>query len=255
MNPLLNFAKSSLLVFLLCLAFPLLAAAQTETESSSQSEGSEVNEQGGVSTRADQGEQTEQQIAGAMEDVHESLEILQDMRDDSELRALLDEAEGIFIVPDYATAALIIGAAGGGGVLFVKEDGEWGNPALYDVGSLSAGIQAGVAAGSIAMVLLSEQAVDSFRSDTNFSLTADAGFSVVDWSSRARGELGGGSDVVVWTDTEGLFAELAIGINNIIWDDEENERYYGREVSPESILDGEVANPHKHLVQQALREQ
>jgi lipid-binding SYLF domain-containing protein len=190
----------------------------------------------------------------AREQVIEAAEILREMQDDSDLRSLMEKAKGIFVVPDYATAALIVGAAGGEGVLFTHNDGGWGNPGLYDVGSLSAGLQAGVAAGSIAMILLSDGAVDAFRSETNFALTADAGLSIIDWSARARADIDDADEVVVWSDTEGLFAELAIGFNNVTWDAEENEEYYGQQVSASAVLDDEVADPQKELLEQALQE-
>jgi lipid-binding SYLF domain-containing protein len=199
---------------------------------------------------ADPGVETD----SAQERVAEAATILGEMREESDLRPLLEDAHGVFVVPDYATAALIVGAAGGEGVLFTRTDGDWGNPGFYDVGSLSAGLQAGVAAGAIAMVLLTPESVEVFKSNTNFALTAEAGFSIVDWSARARAQIDEGSDVVVWSDTEGLFAELAIGINSVTWDEEENENYYGQQVTAEAIIDDEVADPHQELLQQALQE-
>lgn len=194
------------------------------------------------------------ETVGPDEQVRESAKVLQDMRKNDDLRALLDEAQGVFVIPDYGTAALVIGAAGGEGVLLSKQDGEWARPSFYDVGSLSAGLQAGVAAGSVAMLLMSEAALDTFRQDSALSLTADAGLSIVDWSAQARGELGEPKDIVVWTDTEGLFAGLALGINNITWDDEDSAQYYGQITSPQAILAGEVQNPNRDLLEQALRE-
>lgn len=190
----------------------------------------------------------------AQDQVAEAAEILKGMEEQSDLRPLVEEAHGVFVVPDYATAALIVGAAGGEGILFTRTDGSWGNPGFYDVGSLSAGLQAGVAAGAIAMILMTPEAVEVFKSETNFGLTAEAGFSIVDWSARARTEIDEGSDVIVWTDTEGLFAELAIGINNVTWDEEENEKYYGQQVTAPAVIDDEVADPHQEMLQHALKD-
>lgn len=190
----------------------------------------------------------------AREQVAEAAEILAEMQEESDLRALLEEAHGVFVVPDYATAALIVGAGGGEGVLFTRTEGSWGNPGFYDVGSLSAGLQAGVAAGAIATILMTPESVEVFKSDTNFALTAEAGFSIVDWSARARTEIDEGSDAIVWTDTEGLFADLAIGFNNVTWDEEENKDYYGQEVTAPAVINDEVADPHQDLLQQALKQ-
>ncbi|MCW8195802.1 lipid-binding SYLF domain-containing protein [Proteobacteria bacterium 005FR1] len=183
------------------------------------------------------------------DDVAEAVVVLSNMQEDADLRQLLEEAQGVFVVPEYATAALIIGAGGGEGVLFTRKESGWGNPGLYDVGSLSAGLQVGVAAGSIAMILLTPESLEVFMSDTNFALTAEAGFSIVDWSARARTQIDEGSDVVLWTDTEGFFAELSVGFSNITWDEEENEDFYGETVTARAVIADQVANPHREVLQ------
>lgn len=190
----------------------------------------------------------------AQEQASEAAKIIGKMQEEADLRPLLEDAHGLFVVPDYATAALIVGAAGGQGVLFTRTDGSWGNPAFFDVGSLSAGLQAGVAAGAIATLLLTPASVEVFASDTNFGLSLEAGFSIVDWSARARTDIDEGSDIVVWTDTEGLFADLAIGFNNVTWDEAENKSYYGREVTAQAVINDEVADPHREVLRQALKD-
>jgi lipid-binding SYLF domain-containing protein len=177
------------------------------------------------------------------------------MQQDADMRQLLDRAKGVFIVPDYAVGALIVGASGGEGVLLKREEGEWSNPVFYDIGSISAGLQAGAAAGSIAMVLLSENAMEAFQNETNFGFTADAGYSIVNWSERARADVGMGTDAVVWTDTEGLFGELSIGVTGVTPDEDEIAEYYNQEASPQEILAGDIENPHEDKLQQALQEQ
>lgn len=231
-----RFAVIELSLFIFLILPPL--AAQSQIETSPQP----APDQGSV------------EAIGPREQVRESAKVLQDMRKNRDLRPLLDEAQGIFVIPEYGTAALVIGAAGGEGVLLSKRNGEWARPSFYDVGSLSAGLQAGVAAGAVAMLLMSEEALDAFRQDSALSLTADAGLSIVDWSAQARGEPGEGKDIVVWTDTEGLFAGLALGINNITWDEKDSAQYYGQITSPQAILSGEVQDPNRNLLQQALRE-
>jgi lipid-binding SYLF domain-containing protein len=198
----------------------------------------------------------DEELSGPMEDVQESASIIQQMQADADLQQVLDQAKGVFVVPDYAVGALIVGASGGEGVLLKKQEaGEWSNPVFYDIGSISAGLQAGAAAGSIAMILLSENAMDAFREDTNFGFTADAGYSIINWSERARAEIGLGTDAVVWTDTEGLFGELAVGVTGITPDEEEIAEYYNKEAEPAAILAGEIENPHQQVLQQALKEQ
>lgn len=198
----------------------------------------------------------EQQDADPVEDVQESAKVLQEMKADEELSQVLDEAEGVFIIPDYVTAALIVGGSGGQGILLTRDDNdEWANPAFYNIGEIDVGAQAGASAGSIAMILSSEEAIRNFKEDSNFALNADAGYSIVNWSERAQAEVGYDSDVIVWTDTDGLLGELSIGVTGILFDDEENQEYYGQEASAQEILEGEIDDPQEDMLQQALMEQ
>src|SRR5450830_1110145 len=118
-------------------------------------------------------------------------------------RDLLREARGVFIVPRYGRAALGVGAAGGAGVLVVKQaGGGWGGPAFYDLGALSAGAQAGGEGGAVVLALLNETAVNRFMQKTAFALTAGVGLTLIDWSRRRQGAIGDG-DVVIWSAGRG----------------------------------------------------
>lgn len=186
--------------------------------------------------------------------VEEAIAVLNEMRSDRRVGDLLERSRGVFIVPDYGEASFVIGAGGGDGVLLLRENGEWGNPAFYQVGSLSAGLQAGVVAGAFALVLVSDRAAAKFNREHNFSLSLEAGMVVVDRSAWARGDVGQDLDVLLWSDTEGLLAELSVGVNSIIWQSDANEAYYGYPVSPMDVLSGDAVNPYRSDLQQALLE-
>lgn len=87
----------------------------------------------------------------------------------------MQQAKGVFIVPTYGRVALGVGGSGGAGVLLVKrDDGTWSDPAFYNIGGISVGVQAGAEGGPIAMVLNNEKGVSRFMQKNNFSLSADA---------------------------------------------------------------------------------
>lgn len=184
----------------------------------------------------------------------EAIEVLREMQSDDELRDLLEDSHGVFIVPDYGEAALIIGSGGGAGVLLLRENGNWGNPAFYKASTLSAGLQAGVVAGSLALVLLSEDAAANFNDEHNFGVSLEAGLVVADRAAWARGDVDEDMDVLVWSDTEGLLAEFSVGMNSIVWEPDANQHYYGRRVSPRQVLSGDLVDPNHKELQQALRE-
>jgi SH3 domain-containing YSC84-like protein 1 len=188
-------------------------------------------------------EERAEELEDAREVLTEAAEVVRQMHDEAETRQLLDRARAVFIVPDYARASLIAGAAGGEGVLIARTADGWSGPAFYNIGAVNFGAAAGIEAGSIAFLLLSDDALEGFEDVHNFSLNADAGLTIVNWSERAQASVGKGVDVVVWSDTEGLYGDIAISIADIFWDRETNAAYYGAVTEPVAIIVGRVDDP------------
>lgn len=183
-----------------------------------------------------------EELQDAQELANKARSTLQAMQMDSELWALAQEARGVFIIPDYGEAGAIVGGSGGEGVLFAETDGSASNPVFYDVGSVSVGAQLGAAGGEVAMLIMSDDALETFMDDDNFTLDAEAGLTIVDYSARAEASTGA-EDVILWSDTEGAFAGVTLAITDIRFDDEENRAYYMRDVTPEEILRGTISRP------------
>ncbi|MCF7984099.1 MAG: lipid-binding SYLF domain-containing protein [Thiohalocapsa sp.] len=184
-----------------------------------------------------------EELGNAQETVLEAAAVVEQMGADADARQLLDQADAVFIVPDYARASLIVGGAGGQGILIARTDDGWSAPAFYNIGAINLGAAAGVEGGSIAFLLMSDDALDGFENQHNFSLNADAGLTIIDWTERAQVSAGKGADVVVWSDTEGLYGDLAISVSDIFWDEQANAAYYGRVVTPVTIIVGTISDP------------
>lgn len=217
------------------IAAPLLAGGLTLAPAMAQQAGSVA-----AGTDMDRGE-VAGQVREARDTVQEATRVVQQMAADPELRRQMDQARGILIAPNFARAAAGLGAQGGEGVVLLrKADGSWSAPAFYNFGGVSVGAQAGASAGAIAFLLMNDRAVEQFKSTNTFSLDANAGLSIVDYSARAQASVGKG-DVIAWSDTEGLFAGAAIGVSNVHWDDEETRAYYGDAgATPQSVLTGDM---------------
>lgn len=178
----------------------------------------------------------ESQAEEARELLRDAAEVVRQMKADPDAAALLRRAEGVFVVPEYAKGALIAGARGGEGVMLAKRDGRWGAPLFYEMGSVSIGAQAGFTAGSVAMILMNEKAVESFRQENNWSIDAGADLVVVDYSAMATAA-GGKGDVALWSDAEGAFVGADISVEDIVFDDDETQAYYGRAVTPSQAFE------------------
>lgn len=188
----------------------------------------------------------------ASERVSEALAVVRQLDSTPRMKQLLQNAKGVLIVPSYARAALGVGAHGGGGLLLLQRDGKWSGPAFYDLGGVTIGLQAGAEGGAIALILNNDKAVNEFMQKNNFTLSAQAGLTVLNWSRLAQSTAGTG-DVVVWSGAKGLFGDAAaIGISDIRFNEKLTNAYYGRTLSLKDIAAGSVSNPQAQPLQQAL---
>lgn len=205
----------------------------------------------GEASRSRQGGASEH--ADARQKVQGAVQVVQKMKSDPRLTQLLERAHGVFIVPNYGRGALGIGAQGGEGLLVTRNGEQFGSPAFYNMGGVSIGAQVGAAAGEVAFLLMTERAVQQFRSDRKFSLNADAGLTIGNYSARAQTSAGKVQDVVVWSDTEGAYAGVSAGVTDILPDNEANRAYYGRsDATPLTILSGRMEDPYGNALGSVL---
>ena len=231
---------------LLMLAFALPAATAQDSHASRS-----AGAAGQAAHGTDNDAATRRQQA-AVKHVSDAVGVVHTMSNETGMPALLGRARGVFIVPTYGRAALGVGGAGGAGVLMVRQaDGAWGNPVYFDTGGLSIGLQAGVEGGPIALVLLNQKAVDSFRNRNNFSLSADAGLTVVNFARMAQGSTAG--DVVAWSGSKGLFGNAAtVGINDVRYNQRLTEAYYGKPMTALQAIDSKETNAQADALRKVL---
>jgi len=178
--------------------------------------------------------------------VQEAAAVIETMKSNAEADALLAQARGVYVVPEFAQAAVVVGGWGGDGVMLAAHgtgatEADWSSPAFYDVSAVSAGAQVGFTTGSVVMLLMTDEAVDAFRAGGSFSLEASAEFAIVDFTGEGQVSTDD-SDVVVWSDVEGLYAGLTASAADISWDEDANNGYYGAEVTAAQVIDGQVTD-------------
>lgn len=192
------------------------------------------------------------ETSDTMQQVNNASKIAKEMAADPQLEKLMQQAQGIFLVPQYARGALGIGARGGEGVLVVNNKGQWSNPVFYNYGGVSIGAQAGAEVGAIAMLLMNEKALVNFMQDNNFSLTAGAGLTFLDYSAKAQANMGKG-DVILWSSTGGALANASVGVTDINYDEDENRSFYkDKQATAKTIIGGKVKSQQASVLTQAL---
>ena len=176
--------------------------------------------------------------------VEKSVHVIDRMKTDPNMAALLRSARGVLIVPEYLKAALIVGGQGGVGVLVDRHGGSWSDPAFFTINGLSVGLQAGGDAGAVAYLLMTQKAVSQFETrSSKFSLGADAGLTVAKFSSSAHiVSTQPTADVIVCTGTAGLFGGVAFEATDVTSNYRLDHAYYHAPVSKRQILDNSVHN-------------
>lgn len=176
----------------------------------------------------------------AQELVKGALAQVRSMEKDPQLKQAMAKAKGIYLVPDFGRGALVVGGRGGAGVVLAHVNGQWTDPVFYDFGAISLGAQAGASGGPVAFLLMSQGAVDQFKSGNKISLNAESGFTIVDYSANAQASWGKG-DIIFWSDTKGAYAGASISLTDINFADDNNRAYYGRKIDPARVLGGATA--------------
>jgi lipid-binding SYLF domain-containing protein len=163
----------------------------------------------------------------------------------SAVNSALTNARGVLIFPALVKAGLVVGAAGGTGVLLGRVADGWSDPAFYLAGEGSFGLQIGATAAQVIFIVRNDGALQKIVNG-NVTLGVDV--------SAAAGPVGVGvgggvtpnigADLVAYSVQEGVFggAALQAGViaPRLTW----NEAYYGTGATPRAIvIENRFRNP------------
>ncbi len=192
----------------------------------------------GTAQKADQNQQANKKEVDKM--VQNALAEVRTMEKDPQLKQLMAKAKGVYLVPDFGRGALVIGGRGGAGLVLAHENGKWTDPVFFDFGAISFGAQVGGSGGPVAFLLMSDQAIDKFKSSNRISLNAEAGLTIVNFSKNGQASWGKG-DIIFWSNTKGAYAGATASVTDINYADGNNQAYYGKQIDPSKVLNGTAA--------------
>jgi len=157
---------------------------------------------------------------------------------------VLEHAKCVAVVPHMVKAGFIFGGKGGKGVATCRTANGWSAPAFITISGGSWGLQIGVEAVDLVMIIQNEKGMQKLLS-SNFQLGADA--------SAAAGPVGrhasAGTDwkldteILTYSRAKGAFAGLTLEGASIRQDDDSRHAIYGPKVTTQALLLGKVPAP------------
>lgn len=164
-------------------------------------------------------------------------------------REILEKAQCIGIVPSLKHGGFIVGAKYGKGVLVCRTGRGWSGPAFIRVEGGSFGFQIGAGETDLVFVVMNKRGVDKLLQD-KFTVGADAGVMAgpVGRSASAQTDAMMHAEILSYSRARGIFAGIALTGSTLRPDKDENQEYYGRDVTPAEIVTGKVAAPRSARV-------
>jgi lipid-binding SYLF domain-containing protein len=179
-----------------------------------------------------------------------AMEVLDDLASVPEKRIppkLLQDASAVIVAPDVVKAGFVVGARHGHGVLLVRQKGGWSDPVFVNITGGSFGLQAGVSATDLFLVIRNGRSLDRiFKGSGKLALGADATVATgpVGREASAATDAQLKAEILAYSRTRGLFGGVALDGDTIVVDHGANERYYGkRKVTVADIVGGAMPTP------------
>ncbi|MGA9583877.1 MAG: lipid-binding SYLF domain-containing protein [Terracidiphilus sp.] len=157
---------------------------------------------------------------------------------------VLEHAKCVAVVPHLLKGGFVFGAENGRGVATCRTADGWSAPIFFAITGGSWGLQIGAEGVDLVMIIQNEQGMKQLLS-SKFELGADASVAAGPVGRHASADTDWKMDaeILTYSRARGAFAGITVAGAAIRRDDDSTEAIYGRDVSNNRILRGEVAMP------------
>jgi lipid-binding SYLF domain-containing protein len=199
------------------------------------------------------GEAEDERLRSANEVLHQISEIPENAIPPE----LLADAYGIAVIPGVIKAGFVVGGRWGKGVIAVRQDRGWSNPAFITLAGGSIGWQIGAQSTDIILVFKTRRGVENLASG-KVTLGADAAIAAgpVGRQASAATDAQLKAEIYSYSRSRGLFAGIALEGAVLQPDDDANAAAYGGHVSSWDVFENRVFStpPAVQPFRQALAE-
>jgi len=157
---------------------------------------------------------------------------------------VLEHAKCVAVVPHMVKGGFIFGGKGGKGVATCRTANGWSAPAFITISGGNWGLQIGVEAVDLVMIIQNEKGMQRLLS-SNFHVGADA--------SAAAGPVGRhaeagtnwkmDTEILTYSRAKGVFAGLTLEGASIRQDNDSRRAIYGHKITTRALLLGKVPAP------------
>jgi len=191
------------------------------------------------------------------ERIHASTNVLKafKMMHESIPRDLMDQYNGIVIIPHMINAGLGIGGKHGNGVALVKLDnGQWSDPVFVTLNGGSFGFQIGVQSVDLILVFRHKGVLSRVKNG-DFTIGGDisAAAGPVGRNATANTDAALKAEVYSYSRSRGLFAGITINGANLGIDHKAITRFYGPGMTAQDVfMTGKNTTPGVMMLKEAL---
>lgn len=151
--------------------------------------------------------------------------------------SVLRRAKGIIILRQHE-AGFIFGVKAGIGLAMIRDsNGKWGPPAWLKTGAGSWGLQFGYQKLNVVLLLMNENVLNLLYRP-KFRIGVDVAATAGPIGSNLEAKLGNDTPILVYAETEGLYAGATFEGGFLLPDNKTNQAAYGRRLSVPQIISG-----------------
>jgi lipid-binding SYLF domain-containing protein len=164
---------------------------------------------------------------------------------------VLDGTKCVIVIPGLKKAAFIVGGDYGRGVMTCRTGehfkGPWSAPIMMASGGGDIGLQLGVEATDVVILVLNEDGARSImKSKVKLGAEASVAAGPVGRTTEASTNEVMKAEMLSYSRARGVFAGVSVSGMTLRVDGDANEKLYGKKVEPQQILNGKgIAMPNE----------
>ncbi len=154
------------------------------------------------------------------------------------------KATCVAVVPGFKKGAFLVGAQYGQGLATCRHGSTWTAPVFIQITGASFGLQAGGQSTDLVLVGINHKSMQDMLGE-KIKLGGDIAASAGPVGRNSQAAISGlaNAEFLTYSRSKGLFAGIDLTGDVVNQNSEDTQTYYGRDVSYEKILSGDVPPP------------